>query len=291
MSPDAASCPGAGGADVAVVIPVYGRERPVAEAIASALAEPRVAEIIVVDDGSAPPVEIAPDARVRLIRCEANGGPAAARNRGIEAAEAPWIALLDSDDRWRPGKLERQFEVIAQAEADGCVCGFTFERSGQSVAVLPPVGGVGRIEMLAGARVGAGSTLLVRREVFDAVGLFDEGLRRQEDWEWLLRATATRRFATVPEALVTVSLTARPNPHAALAALAEVARLSRPTLRDRRERRTLAAGLALEEAAARRWSGRPGHAALCLARAAWHRPIWTARSLLARLLSGGVPGA
>jgi glycosyltransferase involved in cell wall biosynthesis len=93
-----------------VVIPTFGRAKLVSEAIASVLAQSYQArEIIVVDDGSDPPVEeqLQPLAeKVRLIRLPVNRGVGAARNVGMMAAQAEYIALLDSDDTWEPHRLE-----------------------------------------------------------------------------------------------------------------------------------------------------------------------------------------
>ena len=85
-----------------VVIPTFGRAKLVSQAIASVLAQSYQArEIIVVDDGSDPPVaeQLQPLAeKVRFIRLPVNGGVGAARNVGVMAAQEEYIALLDSDD-------------------------------------------------------------------------------------------------------------------------------------------------------------------------------------------------
>jgi glycosyltransferase involved in cell wall biosynthesis len=94
---------------VSVVIPTYQRAHLLPRAIDSALAQVRAGdEIIVVDDGSTdatPSVVAAYGDRVRYLRT-ANGGPGAARNRGIEIATRDLVAFLDSDDEWMLGKLE-----------------------------------------------------------------------------------------------------------------------------------------------------------------------------------------
>ena len=117
-------------AHVDVIIPAY-RPQPqmLAEAVASARASPLVARIIVVDDGSAPPVAVpegpAPGgsavvAPVELIR-QANGGPASARNRGLGAATAPWALLLDDDDLLIPEGLGAAIELAERLGAVGAV--------------------------------------------------------------------------------------------------------------------------------------------------------------------------
>ncbi|HVF37605.1 MAG TPA: glycosyltransferase family 2 protein, partial [Sphingomicrobium sp.] len=95
---------------ISVVMPVYNRADSVGRAVASVLAQdfPDF-ELIVVDDGStdgtAEAVSAEIDPRLRLIRLPGNAGGNAARNRGIEAARAPLIAFLDSDDAYLPHKL------------------------------------------------------------------------------------------------------------------------------------------------------------------------------------------
>ena len=93
-----------------VVIPLYNKVRHVERTLRSALAQSLPAhEIIVVDDGStdgsAELVQQGGGARVRLIR-QANGGGSKARNAGIDAATAEWVAFLDADDLWHPKYLE-----------------------------------------------------------------------------------------------------------------------------------------------------------------------------------------
>ncbi len=97
---------------VTVVIAAYNAEATVSRAIRSALAQPETAEVIVVDDASADGTcaainhEAEADRRVRLIRQDTNQGPAAARNRAIDDATSDFVAVLDSDDVFLPGRLE-----------------------------------------------------------------------------------------------------------------------------------------------------------------------------------------
>lgn len=108
---------------VSVVIPTYNTRDCVRVAIDSALLQRSVpVEIIVVDDASLDGTAdfvcdvYGHDDRVKVIRCEKNGGPSVARNIGFKAARGEWIGLLDSDDWWKPNRLER---LLAHAdEAD-----------------------------------------------------------------------------------------------------------------------------------------------------------------------------
>lgn len=104
------------GAPVSVVIPFYRGQETVGRALDSLARQsvpPR--EVVVVDDGSDPPYR--PEGEglpfpVRVVRHGENRGIPAARNTGIEAADQPWVAFLDQDDEWLPGKLERQWRAV-----------------------------------------------------------------------------------------------------------------------------------------------------------------------------------
>ncbi|MHA6766852.1 glycosyltransferase family 2 protein [Sphingobium ummariense] len=100
-----------------VVIPLYNRAHLVADTIQSVRSQDWTDyEIIVVDDGSRddpePVIAAIGDPRVRYIRQE-NAGGGAARNRGIEAAVGRYIAFLDSDDLFLPGKLSTMAQALA----------------------------------------------------------------------------------------------------------------------------------------------------------------------------------
>jgi succinoglycan biosynthesis protein ExoO len=111
--------------DFSVIIPAYNVSGIIGRAIRSAAAQtfpPR--EILVIDDCSTDnTVEVVRAlgreiASIRLLSTPANGGPAAARNVGLRAAKGDWIALLDSDDAWKPGRLKRLSEVASATSAD-----------------------------------------------------------------------------------------------------------------------------------------------------------------------------
>ncbi len=110
---------------VSIVMPAFNAQSYIGAAIASAQAqtEARI-EILVVDDGSTDRtgdiVKAAAegDARIRYIRMEVNGGPAAARNRALALAQGDWIALLDADDRFHPRRLERLIALAGRTGAD-----------------------------------------------------------------------------------------------------------------------------------------------------------------------------
>jgi glycosyltransferase involved in cell wall biosynthesis len=182
---------------VTAVIPTYNRAEFLPEAIASILSQTRpVDEIIVIDDGSSDDTEavLARYPEVRLIRQE-NQGAAAARNRGIEAARSEWIAFLDSDDLWRPNKIEEQLRAAARHPDATLIYGsfiVTSFRGGAAKLISPP-----RPDQLKEAarfyNPFPPSVVIARKGALLEVGGFREDLQAScEDWELFFRMT--RRF-------------------------------------------------------------------------------------------------
>ena len=94
---------------VSVVIPTHDRPQLIRTAVASVLAQPETSEVIVVDDGSMPPVTATgtlDHPAVVILRNEPAQGPSRARNRGLDAAAGDVVGFLDDDDQWLEGKLE-----------------------------------------------------------------------------------------------------------------------------------------------------------------------------------------
>ncbi len=199
---------------IGIVIPVHNRESLIVRAIRSIQAQTFTQyEILVVDDVSTDNtrervLELAnKDPRIRLIRHAVNKGPSGARNTGTQATRARWVAFLDSDDEWHPEKLQQQMNVARDHVERG----------------LPEPGFIycahrdqfpdGRSEVRRGKYEGdvynhlladfhcIPSTILVRRDVFDAVGGFDEMLDCWEDHDFALRVARKYTFGVVSEAL------------------------------------------------------------------------------------------
>lgn len=131
---------------VSVVIPTYNAAEFVEAAIASVAAQSfRDLEIIVVDDASRDDTLVRTAAALaasglphRLLPQERNGGPAVARNRGVAVARGVYVAFLDADDVWLPGKLAAQVRIMdADPRVTLCGCQATWVSSdGQAVEPL-----------------------------------------------------------------------------------------------------------------------------------------------------------
>jgi glycosyltransferase involved in cell wall biosynthesis len=176
---------------VSCVIPVFNMELYVAAAIRSVLEQvsPPL-EILVVDDGSS-------DATAREVARfgdqiahlhQPHAGVSAARNAGVRSARGEFVCFLDADDLYRANKLRDQLAAFAEKPnlqfCDAHSRYFWSEEMDESQRAADPRYAHPFWEKSAPGHI---STWLVRRAVFDRIGLFDEGLQFSEDSDWLLR--------------------------------------------------------------------------------------------------------
>ena len=125
---------------ISVIIPAFNAQAYIAEAIRSVQAQTfRNFEVIVVDDASTDATAAAvhelcaEDARIRYARMQANAGPAASRNRGLDLAQGEWVALLDADDRFHPDRLETLLDLGESEGADVVSDNITLLKDGEDV--------------------------------------------------------------------------------------------------------------------------------------------------------------
>jgi glycosyltransferase involved in cell wall biosynthesis len=182
---------------VSVIIPTYNRAHLIGRAIQSVLDQTyQDFEIIIVDDGSTDNTEVVlkkfqnKDERIRYIRHDKNKGGSTARNTGIKAARGRFIALLDSDDEWLPEKLQKQLEVFESSPPEvGVVYTKTYHRANKKIYPFSKEeqkDGMIFQDLLnldISKNCGQTSTLLIKKECFEKVGLFDERFPRQQDTE------------------------------------------------------------------------------------------------------------
>lgn len=195
---------------ISVIMPVYNGAAVIGRALKTVFAQSFDRyEVIVVDDGSTDDLDAAvrgfEDSRVRVLRQTPNRGAAAARNVGIRAAAAEYIAFLDCDDEWLPDKLDRQYAVLraSQSGTDVSLTGYYLVRDRldrREVRRVPPERDW-YWRLLGGCTLNVGSGLMVRKRVFNEIGYYAEDMRRLEDWDWLLRYTRKADIATVEDPL------------------------------------------------------------------------------------------
>jgi glycosyltransferase involved in cell wall biosynthesis len=191
---------------VSVVIPSHKRPALAQRAVASVLAQTfSDLEVIVVVDGADPASLTAlaqvqgNDPRLRVIPVPDAVGGSEARNIGVRAARANWLALLDDDDEWMTDKLAKQmlvaqastyeFPIIATALiARSPVADFRWPRKMPSYPLSEYL--FVRNSLFQGEAVLQTSTWLTKTELLVKVP-FTRGLRRHQDWDWILRAAKT----------------------------------------------------------------------------------------------------
>ena len=190
---------------VTVVIPTFNRCDLLLRALASVYQQSlQPKQVIVVDDGSTDGTGVAVKKRYPQVEYlwQPNRGVSSARNSGIGIATQPWIALLDNDDEWLPGKLESQFRRLGQdPELKVCHCEEIWIRNGRRVNQgkrHAKSEGDLFLECLPLCAMSP-SSVLIHRSVFDQIGLFDEQLPACEDYDLWLRITAHYSVALVVE--------------------------------------------------------------------------------------------
>ena len=183
---------------ISVVIPLYNREVSIGAAVESVLSQSfKDFEVIVVDDGSSDGgveiVEAIADPRIRLLRQPENRGANAARNEGVRQARGEIVSFLDSDDLFLPNKLQTVADVFSRREDLGVLMdSFRKARPGREETLCrnPMIDDRhDLIRALFGRRIWkSASGISVERELALRIGLFDEGLKRRQDLDFLLRA-------------------------------------------------------------------------------------------------------
>lgn len=195
---------------VSTVITSYNKAPWVGEAIESALSQDYAnQEVIVVDDGSSDATREVCSAygeRIKFIYQENQGCPAA-KNTGIYAARGEFIAILDGDDRWRPGKLTKQVSLLRANTEAGLVYSDRLKFNKHRVTLAsnwknhtPRRGWV--LDQLLTDNFIPVSTVVARRSCLYDVGLFNPAQRIASDYDLWLRFTRKYQVDYVDEVLM-----------------------------------------------------------------------------------------
>jgi glycosyltransferase involved in cell wall biosynthesis len=199
---------------VSVIIPTHNRPELLRKTLTSVLAQTyQDFEVIVVDDGllerSDKVIASFDDLRIKYIQHETERGGSAARNTGIRAASGVFIAFLDDDDEWLPKKLQIQMDVFENTPPDVgfCFSAVTNIKDGRKEDTTVP-NGIGNYFARALARFSGvlTVTLIVKKYVFDDVGLFDEKFPSAQEAELVIRITKKYKGLGINKPLVMVDM-------------------------------------------------------------------------------------
>lgn len=190
---------------VTVITPVYNALGTLERAVDSVRGQDFADwELLLSDDGSTDgSAELATrlardDPRIRVLRCDANGGAARARNRALAAAQGRFIAFLDADDEWVPHKLSRQIGFMRETGAAFTYAGYFRVREGRTRQVVVPPS-VDHAQLLRGNVIGC-LTAVYDSEALGKIEMPD--LRMRQDYGlWLRILRRTDRALAVPEPL------------------------------------------------------------------------------------------
>jgi GT2 family glycosyltransferase len=207
-------------ATISVIVPTRNRPESVARAVRSALDQslPPHEVVVVVDGPDAATVRVLEDigdSRVVIVELADNGGPAQARNIGVGNSMGDWVAFLDDDDEWLPGKLRAQaLPAASGTDVHHLVVATGVERKGDSTSDWWPLRSLYPQERITDylfvrRRPGEGflqtSTIMLRRD-FALACPFPEHLRNHEDYDWFIELEkAGGHFLVVLEPLVIVN--------------------------------------------------------------------------------------
>lgn len=271
-----------------MIIPAHNRQAELETALRSIVDQKiAIGEIIVVDDGSSPPLTLPTDVvelkNVRLIRRPLNGGAAAARNTGILVAKTPWISFLDSDDLLLPGTLQLRWQKVEADQASspdtkkiyGCGWLDFSENDGPLQTRIPFPSDSSR-DFAAGCWFSPGSCIIINRAAaLGSVGAQDEKLRRLEDYDWFLAlALAGFRLQTDPIIGVRIRRERRQDPKTITDCAQMIRKKWNGRLPDPSFHRQMEAYLSLEASAVHYFAGNRSVAAFWFARSLFFVPRW-----------------
>jgi glycosyltransferase involved in cell wall biosynthesis len=199
---------------ISVILPTYNRAGVLQRAIESVLQQSEADfELIIVDDGSTDEttgvLASIEDSRIQVVRSELNRGGNWARNRGIECATADFVSFLDSDDVYLPEKLEVTLSLFSENPnvdvwLDSFVCLDERGRGKPDKLTINPNGCFGadfRSGLFERTIAKPTTAMSMRRKAIFEIGLFDESLRRRQDFDIILRLSKAHICMTTDRVL------------------------------------------------------------------------------------------
>ena len=194
---------------VSIIIPTYNQSQYLEEAVESVLNQTyKNIEIIIVDDGSTdntPEVIKSFDNKIIYIQ-QKNKGASGARNTGIKKANGQYIAFLDSDDLWLKNKLEKQIKFIQNNPEIGLLgtgCYQMIDINKMIYKKIFPAKNEILQKDLIKYNPFIQSSVMIKKDVFNSIGLYDEKFKESEDYDLWLRIAQKYKVANLEQALVT----------------------------------------------------------------------------------------
>ncbi len=196
---------------VSVVIPTYKRPKKLNRALESVINQTyQNLEIIVVNDDPDTNIDNIidlKDDRIVTINHDKNKGAPAARNNGIRKSKGDFIAFLDDDDEWLPSKLDNQIDKLRGLKSDYKVIysGYKKISKRKTRRKTPNKEGDIFLNLLKQNFIPL-PTALIRKNVFNKIGLFDEKLKSGQDWDLWLRISKKYKFSYVSDVSTVIYL-------------------------------------------------------------------------------------
>ena len=203
---------------VSVIIPTYNRARSIKESVMSVLKQTyKDIECLVIDDGSCDNtidiLNTIKDSRLKVIELQQNKGPSYARNFGCNKAQGEYIAFNDSDDLWVESKLEKQLLFLNNNPDYSMVyCRFVCEdKAGKTIVPDERFGKKELEDNLVNTLMNFNTigtpTIIIKKEVWEQIGGFDEKLAALEDYDLAIRIAENNKIGFIDDVLVRVNST------------------------------------------------------------------------------------
>ena len=196
---------------ISVIMPVYNEEKTIKKAVESVLKQTyREIELIIIDDASTdstPKIisELAKeDDRIVMLRNSVNRGITYSLNRGLRKASGKYIARIDGDDWYHPRKLELQMTFLEERRDYGIVGTFyvLLTRDKMALKVSLPITHEEILRQLAYRNAFAHSSIMVRKDILDAVGYYDERYEYAQDYDLYFRILSISKGYNIPKYLL-----------------------------------------------------------------------------------------